>query len=99
MTDQTHVLDDFYSGNDLVELIKADAGPSGAAYDKAEKYLAYIIGVYDATSYAYNAPQSLTKGQVMAIVTGYLMQHSEQWSDPASLLVIRALKEAFPKKE
>jgi hypothetical protein len=99
MTDQTQVLGDFYSGNDLVELIKADAGPSGAAYAKAEKYIAYIIGVYDATSYAYNTPSRLTKGQVMAVVTSYLMNHSEQWGDPASLLVIRALKEAFPKYE
>ncbi len=99
MTDQTHVIGDFYSGNDLVELIKVDAGPSGAAYAKAEKYIAYIIGVYDATSYAYNTPLSLTKGQVMAVVTNYLMHHSEQWGDPASLLVIRALKEAFPKNE
>jgi hypothetical protein len=99
MTDQTHIFDDFYSGDDLVELIKADAGPSGAANTKAEKYIAYIIGVYDATSYAYNAPQSLTRGQVMVVVTNYLMRHSEQWGDPASLLVIRALKEAFPKKE
>ncbi len=99
MRDQTQVLGDFCSGNDLVELIKADAGPSGAAYATAEKYIAYIIGVYDATSYAYNTPSSLTKGQVMAVVTSYLMNHSEQWGDPASLLVIRALKEAFPKYE
>jgi hypothetical protein len=80
----------FYSGNDLVELIKADAGPSGADYAKAEKYIAYIIGVYDATFYAYNTPSSLTKGQVMNVVTSYLMNHSEQWGEPASLLVIRA---------
>jgi hypothetical protein len=99
MTDQTHVLDDFYSGNDLVELIKADAGSSEAANTKAEKYIAYIIGVYDATSYTYATPQSLTKGQVMVVVTNYLMHHPEQWRDPASLLVMRALKEAFPKKE
>ena len=99
MTDQTHVFADFYSGNDLVELIKTDAGPSGAAYAKAEKYIAYIIGVYDATSYAYNTPATLTKGQVMNVVTSYLINHSEQWGDPASLLVIRALKEAFPKYE
>ena len=97
MTDQTQVFADFYSGNDLVELIKADAGTSQIDYAKAEKYIAYIIGVYDATSRAYNAPSSLTKGQVIAVVTSYLMNHSEQWADPASLLVIRALKEAFPK--
>jgi hypothetical protein len=97
MTDQTHVFADFYSGNDLVELMKADAGPSGEDYPKAEEYLAYIIGVYDATSYAYNTPQNLTKKQVMVVVTNYLMHHPEQLGDPASLLVIRALKEAFPK--
>ncbi len=99
MADQTQVLGDFYSGNDLVELIKADAGPSWTDYAKAEKYIAYIIGVYDATSNLYKTPSSLTKGQVMNIVTSYLMNHSEQWGDPASLLVIRALKEAFPKDE
>jgi methylphosphotriester-DNA--protein-cysteine methyltransferase len=97
MTDQTHVFADFYSGNDLVELMKADADASGEAYPKAEEYLAYIIGVYDATSYAYNTPQNLTKRQVMVVVTNYLMHHPEQLGDPASLLVIRALKEAFPK--
>lgn len=99
MTDKTQVSGNFYSGNDLVELIKADAGPSWVDYAKAEKYIAYIIGVYDATSHEYNAPSSLTKGQVMAVVTSYLMNHSEQWGYPASLLVIRALKEAFPKDD
>ena len=99
MLEQTQVFADFYSGNKLLELIKADAGKSEADYAKAEKYMAYIIGVYDATSYAYNTPSSLTKGQVMFVVTEYLKNHPEQWGDPASLLVIRALKEAFPKYE
>jgi hypothetical protein len=99
MAEQTHVFTDFYSGNDLVELIKAATGQSGVANTKTEIYIAYIIGVYDATSYAYKTPQSLTKGQVMVVVANYLMHHPDQWDDPASLLVIRALKEAFPKKE
>ncbi len=94
---QPQVLHDFYAGYDLVELFKTDVGTPEIDYAKAEKYIAYIIGVYDATSYAYNTPATLTKGQVMNVVTSYLINHSEQWGDPASLLVIRALKEAFPK--
>ena len=56
MLEQTQVFADFYSGNKLLELIKADAGTSEADMLRLEKYVAYIIGVYDATSYAYNTP-------------------------------------------
>jgi hypothetical protein len=90
----------FYTGNELVELMreadKADAGNDHTDWVKANQYLAYIIGVYDATEEQYNTPDALTTGQIRAIVTKYLKNNPDKWSRSASDLAKNALKEAFP---
>ena len=37
-------------------------------------------------------------GQLAAVVSKYLTNHPEKWSEPAVDLVIKALQEAFPLK-
>jgi hypothetical protein len=92
----------FYSGNELVELMgeydRAEANASGVSYFKVGNYGGYILGIYDGTRYTYSMPESATKGQVLAVVTKYLKNHPEKWTEPAAVLVIEALQEAFPLK-
>jgi hypothetical protein len=90
----------FYSGNDLIPLMqeneKTDAHGSGVDWNKAYEYNTYVIGVYDATEYQYTIPASANRRQIVAVVAKYLKNHPEEWGDPAAILVIKALREAFP---
>lgn len=74
-------------------------GGSGADQVKIREYSAYILGVCDATDILYNLPAQATKGQVISVVSNYLKNHPEQWGESAVVLVVRALKEAFPLKK
>lgn len=95
----------FYSGNHLIPLMQEDdksmanADGSGVDFVKVREYSAYILGVCDATVRLYSLPTNATKGQIIAVVSQYLKNHPEKWSDPAADLVVRALKEAFPLKK
>jgi hypothetical protein len=96
----------FYSGNDLVTLMgeydKTETGASGADYNyhhvKAREYGAYIVGVCDGTRHVYDIPDGATRGQIVAVVSKYLKDHPEKWSESAVFLVTEALMEAFPLK-
>ena len=55
----------------------------------------YVSGVGDAMGYV---PAGLMAGQLAAVVSKYLTNHPEKWSEPAVDLVIKALQEAFPLK-
>jgi hypothetical protein len=94
-----------YSGNELVEAMRGsdrvNANASGIDYTDyvlSGEFRAYIHGVCDATRYTYNIPDSVTLGQLVAVVSKYLKNHPEEWNDPAVVLVIKALKETFPLK-
>ena len=93
----------FYSGNDLVALMRemdrANAGGSEVSFVKAREYGAYIVGVFDAVEFRLDVPDNVTKGQVIAIVSKYLKNHPEEWSYSGVSLVIKALTEAFPSKK
>jgi hypothetical protein len=94
----------FFTGNDLVVLIpeyeKAEAKASDVEdWGKAWLYSGYVSGVYDATQDLYNIPVSPSRRQINAVVTKYLKNHPEKWSESAANLVIKALKEAFPLKK
>jgi hypothetical protein len=38
------------------------------------------------------------RGEAVSIVSKFLKDHPERWTEPAFLLVIDALEKAFPKK-
>lgn len=92
----------FYSGNDLVELMreyeKTTANADAVDWIKVREYCTYIIGVYDATVSQYAVPDDATKGQIIAVVSNYFNEHPEKWTDPAAKLIQEALRKAFPAK-
>ena len=95
------VLAGFYSGNTLVELMRESdkaktSNRTAVNWVKVREYGAYILGVYDATELEYNTPEGVTIGQIIAIVSKYLKNNPEKWTQPADILVKTALKEAFP---
>jgi len=101
----TYSLAGFYSGNELVELMreydKSVAGTTSGmdivAHANALRFQTYVCGVYDATEFLYNVQSDkVTRGQIAAIASKYLKNHPERWSEPAASLVIKALIEAFP---
>jgi hypothetical protein len=91
----------FLTGNNLVsamrEYDKEQANVASVNGLQAAEYMAYVIGVFDATTSSYNLPAQATTGQVIAVVSKYLKEHPEDWSKPAADLVVKALAEAFPK--
>jgi len=87
----------FYSGNDLVKLMRMYEKTSPSA--EAGMFLGFVGGVYDATRHMYGDKDNVILGQIRAVVTNYLKAHPERWNEPAADLVIDALKEAFPKDQ
>jgi len=91
----------FESGNELVQKLREyEKGDKDPTIDLQESayYMGFVMGVYDATTYAYNSPAGTTKGQIWAIVGKYLKENPEKWSEPAADLVRNALRKAFPKR-
>ena len=90
----------FYYGNDLREPLReyrnAEKEASDTNYNKAWEFRGYIVGVYDATALEYCTPSDFTSHQLMAIVAKYIEDNPQSWSEPASNLVKRAIKSAFP---
>ena len=92
----------YVTGNDLVDQMqnyeKALARDHTMDPVKAGMFMGYVTGVADATRMLYDQPEGVTKGQIAAIVAKYLRAHPENWSEPASDLVVAAMLEAFPIK-
>lgn len=95
----------FIKGNRLVELMREyDKDATGISSSdvnlvRVGVFLAYVTGVYDAMSFAFSTPDGVTVGQICAIVSKYLKNHPEMWRESADLLVVEALREAFPLKK
>jgi hypothetical protein len=92
----------FYDGNKLVEAMrqyeKAEMKDRDADYSRAWEYRGYVVGVHDATDLMHGSQEHVTALQICAIVANYLKAHPEKWNEPASDLVVEALKQAFPIK-
>jgi hypothetical protein len=92
----------FLTGNDLVAFMREwdrlDTDPKGTDIFEAGRYCGFVDGVFDVTMHLYGIPKTVTKGQIVAVVSKYLKDHPEKWGEFASVLVIEALKEAFPLK-
>jgi len=88
-------------GNDLVQLMrefdKPDTDETRNPFEIGT-YEGYVTGVTDATVSMYSFDSTVTVRQICTVVARYLKQHPERWNEPASDLVISALKEAYPKK-
>jgi hypothetical protein len=92
----------FQSVNDLIplmhEYVKADASQSGANYEDARVFRAYVQGVYDATEDDYDTPEGFGTRQLLAVVVKYIKENPQEWNLPAGLIVRKALRQAFLKK-
>ena len=90
-------------GKELVEWMRAfekvqdDPTTSSDNQAAAGVYAGFVMGVVDTTE-VLNIPITTT-GDIFAIVTRYLNDHPQEWNEPASKLVIKALTEAYaPQK-
>ncbi len=93
----------FMTGNELVEKMREYenrlAGNSNFSFFDVGSYMGYVQGIYDSTSgLVFDPFAEVTVAQVCAVVAKYLKENPEKWNQPAHLLVIEALKKAFPKK-
>ena len=61
-------------------------------------YIGYVMAVYDAMIFVFNAPENVTTGQICSIAGKYLKENPEKWTLPAWVLVTEALQKAFPKR-
>lgn len=95
---------EFRDGNRLVksmrEFEKAERSDANTNYIEATSFTDYVVGVHDAleTTGAFCSPDKATISQVASVVAKYLNAHPEEWSEPGSVLVKRALRQAFPCK-
>jgi hypothetical protein len=90
----------FMTGNDLAKRMRAyDAQRFQTVEEKlrAAFYFGFVIGVFDSNSMNFNANIKIKPHQIGVIVSKYLKEHPERWHEPAYLIVIDALKQAFPK--
>jgi hypothetical protein len=95
-----------FSGQDLVDEWKAyqrvTSKSSGKRTDQvqAADYMGFLQGVWDTASYYDFTPHGAGKGMTVhdlcRLVGKYLERHPERWHEPAVILVMDALNEAFP---
>jgi Rap1a immunity proteins len=90
----------FKDGNKLVsdmrEFERAERSDPNVSWLGAGTYTGYVLGIFDTIDSNLCISGSPTGGQVGTIVAKYLNEHPEEWNRPASLLVARALRQAFP---
>jgi len=87
-----------YDGNSLVAKMKVyekTVGRGAPEICSGFEFHGYVLGVFDATCYMYNAPDKIPSLQICAIVAKYLKDHPERWNQTASYLVMSAFGEAF----
>jgi hypothetical protein len=104
MHGQTEARFMYYSGTDLVEYMreyeKGFSGNRGTNYAYANFFTGYVTGVCDLTAgVVWQDSKDVTSNQAWAIVAKYLKNHPERWNESAAVLVVDALKEAFPLKK
>ena len=83
---------------DMQEFEKTENHDPAANYQQAYFFIGYVTGVYDSSDDIYFYPAKPTISQICSIVSKYLKDNPDKWSGPADLIVIDALRKAFPKK-
>lgn len=91
----------FYDGNDLVKYMRGFEGyqrnDPQADLDDANRFMGYVVGVADTVNgLFYCPPQKIVAVQVLSVVAQFMNANPARWQEPASFLVIEALKKAFP---
>ena len=93
----------FNNGQDLVNGWREhqkimNNSPAERDYLSASRFTGYVTGVADALdTIMFDIPEGTTKDQIVAIVGKYLEANPDKWQFGGSVLVVNALKGAFPK--
>lgn len=83
---------DYFSGNDLEQKLLQ----SNRMVD-VSMFRGYVAGVQDVfNGVAFCVPEDVPLSQASAVVKKFLADNPRLWNEPAKLLVIKALKHAFP---
>lgn len=100
------------TGNDLVKYWKEYKRETGSFL--TGMYTGYIAGCldgahytnfvmsetnYDSGNIGYEIPETATLGQICSVIGKWLDNNPEKWNYSASILVLMALREAFPKAQ
>lgn len=101
----------FEKGFELVENMrqweKAESKDPNIDFYAAGRYVAFVTGVHDAMGACDSlksldkicTPQGATVRQLVAVVSKYLKDNPSKWDQPAVVLVMNALRQAFPCKK
>lgn len=88
-----------YTGNDLQQWSRSfEAMQNGGDADwKASMFVGYVAGVSDTVRGIVVCPKGKTTHlQNAAIVSKYIRQNPEQWTDDGAMIVTAALRKAYP---
>ncbi len=83
---------------DMQEFEKAESKDPTANCQQAYFFIGYVTGVYDSSDDVYFYPAKPTINQICSIVSRYLKDNPDRLKGPADLIIIDALRKAFPKK-
>lgn len=72
--------------------------PGEKDYLRASRFMGYVTGVADTRGEVLGVPAGVTKDQICAIVGRYLENHPDEWNEVGSILVEKALRNAFGKR-
>jgi len=96
----------FVTGNELQRLGRAherwnDQNTSYADIVDGSRFISYIVGVVDSLENwgIFCLPNSVTAGQLAAVVMKSLKENPESWNQPGDVLVAKSLQIAFPCKK
>jgi len=96
----------FVDGNEFIQVMRAyeqserEGGGKNSEVTFGEGYyLGYVTGVREASAFLFDIPSGVTAGQLAHVVAKYLKEHPKRWAEPALVLVIDAIREAFPQKK
>ena len=85
---------DYFHGNDLIRLMD-----SSETIDVA-MYRGYVAGVQDSyNGVLFCVPEKVRLSQSCEIVAQYIKADPKKWHEAAKILVIEALRSAFPCKK
>lgn len=74
-----------------------NGGDSPSDVHEEAYFIGYVSGVSDVADGAvFCSPPNAKLGQLMGVVSKYLLANPEKWNQSAALLAVEALRQAFP---